>query len=275
MIRRHEPPELPGGIAREATAEGKGRGGRGTLDWIGRVEAVGHGVDATGRGPECRCPSVIARRRFRGALVLAALAATTLGVTVAGAGTDEASRASTSSSTTVAPPTTAVTTSTTVAAPTTTTTTLALATPELAPADPRADVPVVEIGSISIPSIGLEHPVYEGVWLTVIDRGPGHWPGTPLPGGWGNAVFGGHRVTHSHPFFDLDRLAPGDEIAFDLADGSTHVYRVTEQFVVRPEDVWIVDQAPGRTLTLFSCHPKGSARQRIVIRAELQSSTTT
>lgn len=215
---------------------------------------------------------MISRRRFRVALVLAALAATTWGVTVAGAGTDQAPPATTTPSTTL--PTTVAETSTTTAPATTTTTTLALPTPEPAPADARADVPVVEIGRIRIPAIALDHPVYEGVWLTVIDEGPGHWPGTPLPGGWGNAVFGGHRVTHSHPFLDVDRLVRGDEIIFDLTDGSTHVYRVTEQFVVWPEDVWIVDQEPGRTLTLFACHPKGSARQRIVIRAELASSGT-
>lgn len=202
--------------------------------------------------------------------MLAALAATTWGVTVAGAGTDQASSPTTVPPTTTSPTTVVETSTTTV--PATTTTTLALATPEPAPADPRADVPVVEIGRIRIPAIGLDHPVYEGVWLTVIDEGPGHWPGTPLPGGWGNVVFGGHRVTHSHPFLDVDRLVAGDEIVFDLTDGSTHVYRVTEQFVVSPEDVWIVDQEPGRTLTLFACHPKGSARQRIVIRAELASS---
>lgn len=207
-------------------------------------------------------------RRFRIALLAALTGATAWGVTVAGAGTDAVATSTTS--TTVAPSTTV--TSTTTVAPTTTTT-LALSTPEAPPADPRADVPVVELGRIRIPSIGLDHPVYEGVWLTVIDQGPGHWPGTPLPGGWGNAVFGGHRVTHSHPFRDLDRLVAGDEIVFDMNDGSTHVYRVTEQFVVQPEDVWIVDQAPGRTLTLFACHPKGSARQRIVVRAELASST--
>jgi len=141
--------------------------------------------------------------------------------------------------------------------------------PQRVPADPRADVAVVRIGRILIPEIGLDHEVFEGVWLTVIDVGPGHWPGTPWPGGYGNSVFGGHRVTHSHPFLDLDQLVDGDEITFVLVDGTRHTYRVTEQLVVEPTAMWIVDQTPGYRLTLFACHPKGSARQRIVIRAEL------
>ena len=93
-----------------------------------------------------------------------------------------------------------------------------------------------------------------------------------MPGGWGNVVVAGHRVTHSHPDLDLDLLAPGDEISFTLPDGSNHTYRMTEQLIVDPSEVWIVDQAPGRTLTLFACHPKGSARQRIVVRGEWVSS---
>jgi sortase A len=128
---------------------------------------------------------------------------------------------------------------------------------------------VLPIGRISIPKIGLDHEIYEGIWLTVIDVGPGHWPGTPLPGGYGNAVFAGHRVTHSHPFRDVDLLTNGDVIVFTLRDGAVATYRVTEQFVVDPEALWITDQAAGSTLTLFACHPKGSARQRIVIRGEL------
>lgn len=144
--------------------------------------------------------------------------------------------------------------------------------PDGPPVDARADVAVVAVGRISIPAIGLDHEIYEGVWLTVIDVGPGHWPGTPMPGGYGNAVFAGHRVTHSHPFLDLDRLVAGDEIVFTMVDGSRHLYRVTEQLIVAPRDLWIVDQAPGRTLTLFACHPKGSARQRIVVRAVLAES---
>lgn len=143
-----------------------------------------------------------------------------------------------------------------------------LSQPHDAPEDPYADVEVVEIGTIRIPKIGLTHPVYEGVWLTVIDRGPGHWPGSAMPGGFGNAVFGGHRVTHSKPFRHVDQLVAGDEVHFDTAEG-TFTYRVTETLVVEPEETWIVNQTPGYRMTLFACHPPGSAAQRIVVFGEL------
>ena len=150
----------------------------------------------------------------------------------------------------------------------------ALPTPEPAPDDPFADVPIVPIGSIEIPKIGLEHTIYEGVELTVIDEGPGHWPGSAEPGEWGNTVIAGHRVTHSRPFRDIDVLAPGDEIILRNRDG-IHRYAVTDTRIVDPAALWIVDQRAGRTLTLFACHPPGSAAQRIVVSGELVESTLT
>src|SRR3712207_8743422 len=42
------------------------------------------------------------------------------------------------------------------------------------------------------------------------------WPGTAFPGETGNAVFAGHRVTHSHPFRHIDKLVPGDEVFFTI-----------------------------------------------------------
>lgn len=148
---------------------------------------------------------------------------------------------------------------------------LDLPQPDGPPADAYADVPIQQIGAISIPRIGLEHAVYEGVWLTVLDEGPGHWPGSALPGQVGNTVFPGHRVTHSHPFRRLDELVPGDEIVFTIANG-THTYTVRETLIVSPKDLWVVDPTSSPEVTLVACHPPHSARQRIVVKGDLQHS---
>lgn len=144
--------------------------------------------------------------------------------------------------------------------------------PSRPPSDPYEDVAVRRLGTIVVPSIGLEHEVFEGVWLTVIDQGPGHWPGSALPGQTGNAVFPGHRVTHSHPFLDLDQLVAGDEIRFSMGNGE-FVYRVRETLIVSPKDMWVVDQATNPEVTLIACHPKHSARQRIVVKGDLVTAT--
>ncbi len=211
------------------------------------------------------------RRRFLFAgsvLSVGALAAIGL---FAGGGDSDAGAAD-DSPMLVAPSSTSAPPSTTGVRRATATTTLPLPVPEPPPADPYADVPVIQIGRIEIPKIGLDHPVYEGVTLTVIDSGPGHWPGTALPGDRGNTVFPGHRVTHSHPFYDLDLVVPGDEVVFHMPEAS-HTYRVTETLIVVPEDLWIVDQTEEPTMTIFGCHPKHSARQRIVAKGELVRST--
>jgi sortase A len=164
-------------------------------------------------------------------------------------------------------------TTTTTVAPTTTTLAPAPRTnPEAPPVNPRATVPIVKIGEIHIPKIGLVHPVYEGVTLTVIDKGPGHWPGSAVPGQLGNAVFAGHRVTHSHPFRKINELVAGDEIIFKMGNG-TFTYKMTGHQIVTPKDVHIVNPTPDPTVTLFACHPPGSARQRYVVRGALASST--
>lgn len=154
----------------------------------------------------------------------------------------------------------------------TTTTTVSslppLPQPEDSPTDPYEKVPVTEIGSIEIPKINMTQPLYHGVWLTVLNVGPGHWPGTALPGEYGNTTIAGHRVTHSKPFRNIDDLVEGDEIIV-TTDTGRHVYKVTGSEIVNPEDIWIVDQTPGFRITLFACHPPGSAAQRYVVYGEL------
>jgi len=121
---------------------------------------------------------------------------------------------------------------------------------------------------LSIPSIDLEAVVFEGVTVETLRKGPGHMPWTPLPGQAGNAVISGHRTTYGRPFFNLDQLEPGDRIEIETAIG-VHVYVVRDSFVVKPTDVWVTDDREGSWLTMTTCNPKFSARERLIITAEL------
>ena len=126
----------------------------------------------------------------------------------------------------------------------------------------------VPIAEFRIPDIDLDAVVFEGVTPETLRNGPGHMPWTPIPGQPGNAVISGHRTTYGAPFYDLDLLEPGDEIEVDTAIG-THVYTVRETVIVTPTDVWVTDPRPGAWLTLTTCHPKLSARERLIVFAEL------
>lgn len=85
-----------------------------------------------------------------------------------------------------------------------------------------------------------------------------------MPGQRGNAVFAGHRVTHSKPFRNIDQLVPGDEVIFEVGQ-TRSVYAVTGHKVVTPKALDIVNPTPTPTATLFACHPPGSAKFRYVV----------
>lgn len=148
-----------------------------------------------------------------------------------------------------------------------------LTVPQPVPDDPRAPTPAPRHGMLEIPSIGLRQPFFEGVTLTAIDRGPSHWPGSAMPGQLGNVVIAGHRTTRTRPFWDLDRVQPGAELIFAMGNGDRFVYKLDRIEIVPADAIRIVDQGYGYTATLFGCHPKGSARQRIVGHFSLASVT--
>lgn len=124
------------------------------------------------------------------------------------------------------------------------------------------------VGGFRIPAIEVDQVVFEGVTASTLKNGPGHMPWTPLPGQPGNAVISGHRTTYGAPFYDLDLLEAGDVIEVDTAVG-THIYTVRESIIVAPTDVWVTEPRDGAWLTLTTCHPKLSARERLIVFAEL------
>jgi sortase A len=124
------------------------------------------------------------------------------------------------------------------------------------------------LANLRIPAIGLEKIVVEGVSLENLKRGPGHYPDTPMPGQAGNVAIAGHRTTYGAPFNRIDELEQGDEILITTTQGA-FIYRVSGQQIVSPSQVEVLEDAGDDRLTLTACHPKYSARQRIVVTAKL------
>ena len=131
-----------------------------------------------------------------------------------------------------------------------------------------AAAPGSALGIISIPKIALTMVIVEGTGAEQLRSGPGHYPGTPLPGQAGNAAIAGHRTTYLHPFYNLNELAAGDPIDIVTVQGQ-FVYKVTGSQVVAPTDVAVVAPTPTPVLTLTTCNPRYSASQRLVIHAAL------
>jgi sortase A len=137
-----------------------------------------------------------------------------------------------------------------------------------------ADSPALgaPVGFLSIPRIGMSDDVIvEGVGTDQLRQGPGHYPGTPLPGQPGNVAIAGHRTTYAAPFYNLNELQAGDPITIQTVLGTFH-YVVTQSTTVPPTDSAVLDSTGPSELTLTTCNPRYSATQRLIVVALLQSS---
>jgi sortase A len=126
------------------------------------------------------------------------------------------------------------------------------------------------VATLTIPKIGLDQVVVEGVGTAQLAVGPGHYPGTALPGQSGNAAVAGHRTTHGRPFYDLNELVAGDQMTAVTVQG-TFRYRVARSEVVAPNDVSVLAPSPVAELTLTTCTPRYTAARRLVVVAVLES----
>jgi sortase A len=124
------------------------------------------------------------------------------------------------------------------------------------------------LGRILIPAIGVSHVVVAGTDTSSLRLGPGHYPGTPLPGASGTVAIAGHRTTYGAPFRRLDRLGRGDRIEVRMPYGS-FVYRVEQRRIVPPTALWVTRRTSYDRLILSACHPLYSAAKRIVVFARL------
>ena len=137
---------------------------------------------------------------------------------------------------------------------------------------------------VHIPRFGADwtRAVVEGTDPAELEEGPGHYVGSAMPGEQGNFAMAGHRVGRGSPFLALDVLRPGDPVVMETVD-AWHVYRVTTTTVVDPRESSVVAPTPGGAangaatgafLTMTTCHPKFSTRERLVVHGELEGSTS-
>jgi sortase A len=128
------------------------------------------------------------------------------------------------------------------------------------------------VGKLSIDRIGLSSVVVEGTDAGDLRTGPGHYPGTPLPGQRGTVGIAGHRTTYGAPFRKLDKVRPNDEIVIVMPYGR-FTYKVERTRIVPPTAIWVTQRVSYDRLILSACHPLYSAAKRIVVFARLVKST--
>jgi sortase A len=124
------------------------------------------------------------------------------------------------------------------------------------------------IGRIKIDRIGLSIVVIQGTDTASLEKGPGHYRNTPIPGQPGTVAIAGHRTTYLAPFRHIDEIRDGDEVRIEMPYGA-FTYVVEKHAVVDPSDVGIIKPVGYDRLVLTACHPPYSAAHRYVIFAKL------
>ena len=130
-----------------------------------------------------------------------------------------------------------------------------------------------------IPRLGRswQFAVVQGTGLPQLALGPGHVPGSALPGQVGNFAVAGHRVTAGNPFWSLPSLRAGDLVYVETIAG-TYEYRVTgKPDLVSADDTAMLSPVPGhpgatprqRLITLITCDPPWTGTNRIVVTGAL------
>ena len=136
--------------------------------------------------------------------------------------------------------------------------------------DPRPDIvlPGQAYAILRIPSIGVNQVVVQGVDVEDLKAGPGHYLRTADP--WdpqGRVGIAGHRTTYGAPFWDLDKLRPGDEIRVVTEQGRFR-YEVTESRDVLPSAGSVLRDTEHPSLVLTTCTPRFSAALRLIVFAD-------
>jgi len=128
------------------------------------------------------------------------------------------------------------------------------------------------VGRISMPTLRVDTWIVAGSKLKYLEKGPGVFPQSAMPGHVGNFAVAGHRTSYGAPFGDIDKLRKGDVITVTSQEG-TFNYSVTGSEVVPPTDISVLRTVdPTRAVaTLITCHPKWTSSNRLVVHAELTS----
>lgn len=127
------------------------------------------------------------------------------------------------------------------------------------------------MGSIEIPKISVNLPIYHGTSDEVLSAGVGHVNGSSLPIGGSSrkSILTGHRGLPSSKLFTrLDELELND-LFFISVLNETLAYKVVNIQVIEPEDVSSLEIEEGRDLvSLITCTPYGVNTHRLVVTGE-------
>ncbi|MEX0594554.1 MAG: sortase [Patescibacteria group bacterium] len=134
---------------------------------------------------------------------------------------------------------------------------------------------------LRIPKIGVVAPlqvdVHPNIIIESLKTGVSQYAGTATPGQIGNSVIVGHSSDfpwsdgrYKNIFALLDKLTVGDQIIITYKT-EKYIYVVTGQKIVAATDLSVLNITAKPTVTLLTCYPVGTSRNRLIITAKLVS----
>ena len=126
------------------------------------------------------------------------------------------------------------------------------------------------IALMEIPSINLSQGVVEGITDDILQYYLGHFENSVKPGERGNFSVAGHRVSdYSEAFVNLYKVEVGDQVLIK-ANKKQYVYEVTDNFIVSPDRVDVLENTDEATITLVTCTV--GAKERVIVKGKLVES---
>lgn len=140
---------------------------------------------------------------------------------------------------------------------------------------PPAKAPIPKDNRILIPAMDLNEPIYEGQGESTLTKGIWVRPNASTPDKGGNTVMAGHRLSYTQPegpFYHLDKIKVGDPIEV-YWHGKAYKYVARAILETTPQDAEVEAPTPNSILTLYTCTPLWSFKNRLIVIASEVSHT--
>ena len=146
--------------------------------------------------------------------------------------------------------------------------------PEITPSQVFEPDEIIGGKRLIIPSLLLDKPIYEGNSPGIVHKGVWRLPHTSTPDAGSNTVFVGHRFSYKDPavFYNLDKMEKGQRFAV-FWNQHKYLYEVMSKDVVAPTRIDIEAPTTESRLTLYTCTPLWTAKNRLVVVAKLVEKT--
>lgn len=125
---------------------------------------------------------------------------------------------------------------------------------------------------VVIPKLKLDEKIWFGNNEKLVNKGVWHIPHSSTPDKGSNTVLVGHRFSYKDPavFYHLDKLGMDDRIVVAY-QGRLYTYKVNDKRIVAPAEISVEAPTENDMLTLYTCNPLWSTRERLVVTAALEA----